>query len=49
MSYSLDANNADDAAVAVRLREVLGDEFALRVSQDAAWAKEILGTTSSST
>ncbi|KAF9465319.1 transcription initiation factor TFIID complex 60 kDa subunit [Collybia nuda] len=49
MSYSLDSNNADDAAVALRLEEVLGNEVASRISQDAAWSREILGITNNST
>ncbi|RDB14638.1 Transcription initiation factor TFIID subunit 6 [Hypsizygus marmoreus] len=48
MVYPLDMANEADAAVAERLREVLGDSFARAIAADAAWAREILGMTSES-
>ncbi|KAG5634253.1 hypothetical protein H0H81_002696 [Sphagnurus paluster] len=47
MVYPLDATNPVDAAVIAQLREVLGDIFAQRVAHDAAWARELLGTSTS--
>lgn len=48
MSDSLDTAKPADAAIAQRLREVLGDLFAGRVAGDAAWAREVLGISSGS-
>ncbi|KAJ6499182.1 transcription initiation factor TFIID complex 60 kDa subunit [Mycena sanguinolenta] len=45
MVDSLDASNPADAAVIDELKSVLGDYFAEKVSQDAAWARTILGAT----
>ena len=38
----LDPDNPDDAQVAERLREVLGDFFAERLVGDASWARGVL-------
>lgn len=43
MADSLDTTNEADAAVVVRLREVLGGLFADKVAQDADWAREVVG------
>ena len=48
MSDALDTAKPADAAIAQRLREVLGDLFAGRVADDAAWAREVLGISSGS-
>jgi transcription initiation factor TFIID subunit 6 len=48
MADALDTANPADAAIAERLREVLGDLFAGRVASDAAWAREVLGLPSGS-
>ncbi|KAF7376247.1 Transcription initiation factor TFIID complex 60 kDa subunit [Mycena sanguinolenta] len=45
MVDSLDASNPADAAVIDELKSVLGDYFAEKVAQDAAWARTILGAT----
>ncbi|PPQ80761.1 hypothetical protein CVT26_015282 [Gymnopilus dilepis] len=47
MSDSLDPTKEEDAAVLNRLNDVLGGFFASKVSQDAAWAREILGISQS--
>lgn len=38
----LDLENPDDARVAERLRDVLGDFFAERLVSDAVWARGVL-------
>ncbi|PFH51216.1 hypothetical protein AMATHDRAFT_75077 [Amanita thiersii Skay4041] len=48
MADALDTSKPDDVAVAERLTEVLGDFFAGRVADDAAWAREVLGISSGS-
>lgn len=48
MADALDTTKPADAAVAERLREVLGDVFAGRVAGDAVWAREVLGISSGS-
>ncbi|KAG2010279.1 transcription initiation factor TFIID complex 60 kDa subunit [Coprinopsis cinerea AmutBmut pab1-1] len=46
MTDSLDRTNERDAAVLKKLGEQLGDFFASKVATDAAWAREIVGTSS---
>ena len=48
MADALDTAKPADAAIAQRLREVLGDLFAGRVADDAAWAREVLGISTGS-
>ncbi|KDR83070.1 hypothetical protein GALMADRAFT_238878 [Galerina marginata CBS 339.88] len=48
MSDSLDSSKEADSAVLTKLNEVLGGYFASQVSSDGAWAREILGLSSSS-
>ncbi|EKM79555.1 hypothetical protein AGABI1DRAFT_74664, partial [Agaricus bisporus var. burnettii JB137-S8] len=43
MSDSLDSGNEEDAAIARRLQEAIGDQFAGRVAVDRVWAREVLG------
>ncbi|KAJ7578180.1 transcription initiation factor TFIID complex 60 kDa subunit [Mycena floridula] len=43
MVENLDESNPADAEVLVRLRDVLGDFFADRLTGDAAWARAVLG------
>ncbi|KAF8157968.1 transcription initiation factor TFIID complex 60 kDa subunit [Crassisporium funariophilum] len=47
MSDSLDASNEADNAVFHKLTEVLGSFFAEKVSEDATWAREIVGISTS--
>lgn len=47
MNDSLDLSKEADAAVLAQLNEVLGGFFAEKVSVDAAWARGILGISSS--
>jgi transcription initiation factor TFIID subunit 6 len=43
MSDSLNSSNEEDAAIARRLQEAIGDQFAERVAVDRVWAREVLG------
>lgn len=43
MSDSLNLSNEEDAAIARRLQEAIGDQFAERVAVDRVWAREVLG------
>lgn len=45
MSDSLNLSNDEDAAIARRLQEAIGDQFAERVAIDRVWAKEVLGVS----
>ena len=47
MNDSLDLSKEADAAVFAQLTEKLGGLFAGKVSVDAAWARGILGVSSS--
>ncbi|KAG6817883.1 hypothetical protein H0H87_001715 [Tephrocybe sp. NHM501043] len=47
MVISLDPNNQLDAEVLAQLRELLGDTFAMRVAENAAWARKLLGMSRS--
>lgn len=47
MKDSLDLSKEVDAAVYNQLNEVLGGFFAGKVSEDAAWARGILGLSNS--
>lgn len=46
MADSLDPSR--DTEILDKLKDVLGDFFASRVASDAAWAREILGLSNSS-
>ncbi|KAF9451129.1 TAF-domain-containing protein [Macrolepiota fuliginosa MF-IS2] len=48
MSDTLDMSNEEDAAIARRLQEALGDKLAERVSVDRMWAREVLGVSQAS-
>jgi hypothetical protein len=48
MADALDTAKPADAAIAQRLCEVLGNLFAGRVADDAAWAREVLGISTGS-
>lgn len=48
MTDALDTAKPADVAIAQRLHEVLGDLFAQRVADDAAWAREVLGISTGS-
>ncbi|KAG6910984.1 hypothetical protein DXG01_006038 [Tephrocybe rancida] len=47
MVIALDPSNQLDAEVLAQLRELLGDLFAQRVAENAAWARKILGMSRS--
>lgn len=47
MSDALDPSKPTDAIVIAKLNDVLGNFFSSTVAQDAAWAREILGMSSS--
>lgn len=48
MADALDTAKPEDAAIAQRLCEVVGNLFAGRVADDAAWAREVLGISTGS-
>ncbi|KXN89059.1 Transcription initiation factor TFIID subunit 6 [Leucoagaricus sp. SymC.cos] len=48
MSDSLDTSNEEDAAIAQRLQDILGDKLAERVAVDRLWAREVLGISAAS-
>jgi transcription initiation factor TFIID subunit 6 len=45
MADSLDPLNSRDSDILNKLHEILGDFFATKVAEDAAWAREIVGAT----
>lgn len=48
MSDSLNMSNEEDAVIAHRLQETLGDKLAERVAVDRMWAREVLGISETS-
>ena len=46
MADSLDPLNSQDSVILNKLHEMLGDFFASKVAEDAAWARDIVGATS---
>ncbi len=47
MSDALDPSKVADAAIITNLNETLGHLFGSAVAADSAWAREILGVSSS--
>lgn len=47
MSDALDPSKLGDSVIIEKLQDAIGNYFTSIVSQDATWAKEILGLSSS--
>ena len=47
MSDALDPSRPEDTVIIEKLRDAIGDYFTSILAQDATWAKEVLGLSSS--